>query len=98
MASVHTSKGLTVFFLQYLTINSRTTYTRPHTDKDSKDADCNCVCASGGRNREVVVRTGASESFYKTYTFDRVLGPESTQKVVFEDVVSPMLKEVVNLV
>lgn len=51
--------------------------------------------ANGSRSRDVVVRTGASESFYKTYTFDRVLGPDSTQEMVFGDVVSPMLKEVV---
>eukprot|EP01135_Chromosphaera_perkinsii_P007531 Nk52_evm15s913 gene=Nk52_evmTU15s913 len=46
---------------------------------------------SGRRDRELTVQTGGQT---KTYTFDRVFGPNSTQMDVYSDVVTPMLSEV----
>lgn len=67
---------------------------KPQLDKSNKDTENYCVRANELSGKDIVVKTGASESFYKTYTFDKVLGPEATQETVFEEVVSPMLKEV----
>ncbi|KXS09225.1 kinesin-domain-containing protein [Gonapodya prolifera JEL478] len=36
----------------------------------------------------------SSEATHKTYTFDRVFGPESDQETIYNDVVQPILEEV----
>ncbi len=44
------------------------------------------------RQKEVSVKI--MENTSKTYTFDKVFGPESGQNTVFQEVVVPMLEEV----
>ena len=48
----------------------------------------------GLRGREVVMNTGTATGGNRTYTFDRVLPPESDQSMVYDDVVQPILTEV----
>ncbi|CAG8581241.1 15539_t:CDS:2 [Acaulospora colombiana] len=45
--------------------------------------------------REVQVRTNPQDTLpHKTYTFDRVFGPEANQKKLFDTIVVPILNEV----
>jgi hypothetical protein len=46
------------------------------------------------KSRELTVKPSFNESTTKTYTFDKVFGPECDQPTLYEEVVSPMLHEV----
>ncbi|OLL25029.1 Kinesin-like protein bimC [Neolecta irregularis DAH-3] len=51
----------------------------------------------GARGRDLCVQTSSSTPLSnKIYTFDRVFGPEADQEMVFDDVVQPMLEEVLS--
>ncbi|KAK9457402.1 P-loop containing nucleoside triphosphate hydrolase protein [Dipodascopsis uninucleata] len=51
------------------------------------------VVVSTTSAKEITVQTGPLALSNKTYTFDRVFGPEADQVMVYEDVVSPILEE-----
>ncbi|KAL7751905.1 Kinesin- motor protein [Sorochytrium milnesiophthora] len=47
------------------------------------------------KTKELQIRQQPNErASFKTYTFDRVFGPEATQETVYEDVAAPILHEV----
>ncbi|XP_063896935.1 kinesin-like protein Klp61F [Helicoverpa armigera] len=47
-------------------------------------------------SREVVVRTSQQSSLTKKFTFDRAFGPSASQVQVYQEVVSPLIEEVLN--
>ncbi|KAJ8711980.1 hypothetical protein PYW08_008934 [Mythimna loreyi] len=47
-------------------------------------------------NREVVVRQSQQTSHTKKFTFDRAFGPNASQLQVYQEVVSPLIEEVLN--
>ncbi|OZJ05761.1 hypothetical protein BZG36_01320 [Bifiguratus adelaidae] len=68
---------------------------RGRIGKEVRDASTIAVRTSAVRGREVTVQpyeNGIDSG--KTYTFDRVFGPEAGQEHVFNDVVKPILEEV----
>ncbi|KAK6361826.1 kinesin motor protein cin8 [Orbilia blumenaviensis] len=48
----------------------------------------------GPRGNEVLVSLGPMSLSNKTYMFDRVFGPEADQSMIYDDVVAPILEEV----
>ncbi|KAF3164131.1 kinesin motor protein cin8 [Orbilia oligospora] len=48
----------------------------------------------GPRGNEVLVSMGPMSLSNKTYMFDRVFGPEADQSMIYDDVVAPILEEV----
>jgi kinesin family protein 11 len=62
---------------------------RPRNAKEIKE---NSPVVISTRQKEVSVKI--MENTSKTYSFDKVFGPESGQNVVFQEVVVPMLDEV----
>lgn len=53
------------------------------------------VSTPGGlRGREIALSMGPLALNNKTYSFDRVFGPEADQTMIYDDVVAPMLEEV----
>ncbi|QRV90691.1 kinesin motor domain protein [Ceratobasidium sp. AG-Ba] len=62
------------------------------------------VETGGPRSEEVTIETALPQSSFgvytpaptRTYPFDKVFGPEADQALVFHDVVSPILEEVLN--
>ncbi|KAG7309476.1 hypothetical protein JYU34_005444 [Plutella xylostella] len=51
-------------------------------------------CVEVVNNREVVVRQSQQTSLTKKFTFDRAFGPHAKQVEVYQDVVSPLIEEV----
>ncbi len=60
------------------------------------------ISSSGAKSKEISIETSAPVSSLgivtlpplRTYPFDRVFGPEADQAMIYHDVVSPMLEEV----
>ncbi|KAK6350935.1 kinesin motor protein cin8 [Orbilia javanica] len=48
----------------------------------------------GPRGNEVLISMGPMSLSNKTYMFDRVFGPEADQSMIYDDVVAPILEEV----
>lgn len=73
---------------------------RGRSDREVKENSPVVVTATGGlRGKEITVSNGLVPPMSnKTYTFDRVFGPEADQAMIYDDVVSPFLEEVSNLV
>lgn len=67
---------------------------RPRNQKEIRENSPVTVTTNGTRGKELHVKTNLAEATTKTYSFDRVFGPDADQELVFQDVVSPMLKEV----
>ncbi|KAJ3337910.1 kinesin motor protein cin8 [Gonapodya sp. JEL0774] len=69
---------------------------RPRSTKEIRDNSPALITAggSGAIGREVNVRMFSSEATHKTYTFDRVFGPEADQENIYNGVVQPILEEV----
>ncbi|KAL2913225.1 Kinesin-related motor protein [Polyrhizophydium stewartii] len=63
---------------------------RPRNQKEIRENSPACIHTTTNR-RELVVGDSITA---KSYTFDRVFGPESTQNTIFNEVVSGMLNEV----
>lgn len=61
------------------------------------------VASNGAKSKEISIETGAPQSSLgvvtlpplRTYPFDLVFGPEADQAMIYHDVVSPMLEEVI---
>jgi kinesin family protein 11 len=69
---------------------------RGRSEREVKENSPVVVTATGGlRGKEVTVSNGLLPPMSnKTYTFDRVFGPEADQEMIYEDVVGPFLEEV----
>lgn len=68
---------------------------RGRSDREIREKSPIVISTSGARGKEVHVKSAALDSLSrKTYTFDGVFGPEGDQAMVYEDVVSPILAEV----
>ena len=69
---------------------------RGRSDREVKENSPVVVTATGGlRGKEITVSNGLVPPMSnKTYTFDRVFGPEADQAMIYDDVVAPFLEEV----
>lgn len=69
---------------------------RGRSEREVKENSPVVVTATGGlRGKEITVSNGLVPPMSnKTYTFDRVFGPEADQEMIYEDVVAPFLEEV----
>jgi kinesin family protein 11 len=63
---------------------------RPRNNKEIKDNSPNIITAPS--SKELTIKTINESS--KTYTFDKVFGPDASQAQVYEQVMSGMLSEV----
>ncbi|KAG8917130.1 kinesin motor protein cin8, partial [Tulasnella sp. 417] len=76
---------------------------RIRSEREIADGSPIIVSTQGARSEEITVETGSATSnmgIYtqaptKTYPFDRVFGPEADQAMIYNDVVQPILEEVV---
>ncbi|KNC98496.1 uncharacterized protein SPPG_06193 [Spizellomyces punctatus DAOM BR117] len=67
---------------------------RPRNQKEIRENSPITVTTNGIRGRELHVKANQAEAATKTYSFDKVFGPDAGQDLLFDDVVAPMLKEV----
>jgi kinesin family protein 11 len=75
---------------------------RRRSEREIQDNTPIIVSSSGAKSREVSIETAAPVSSLglvtlpplRTYPFDLVFGPEADQAMIYHDVVSPMLDEV----
>jgi kinesin family protein 11 len=69
---------------------------RGRSEREVKENSPVVVMATGGlRGKEITVSNGLVPPLSnKTYTFDRVFGPEANQEMIYDDVVVPFLDEV----
>ncbi|KIO18808.1 hypothetical protein M407DRAFT_31522 [Tulasnella calospora MUT 4182] len=76
---------------------------RIRSEREITDGSSIVVSTQGARSEEITVETGSATSnmgIYtqaptKTYPFDRVFGPEADQAMIYNDVVQPILEEVI---
>jgi len=75
---------------------------RRRSDREIQENSPIIISSNGARSKEISVETGAPQSSLgivtlpplRTYPFDLVFGPEADQAMVYHNVVSPMLEEV----
>jgi len=75
---------------------------RRRSDREMQESSPIIVSSSGARSQEVTIETSTPVSSLgiitlpptRTYPFDLVFGPEADQAMIYHDVVSPMLDEV----
>lgn len=67
---------------------------RPRNSIEVNENSQVIVRSASLKSKEIYVKTGLGDAATKTYTFDKVFGPDADQEMVFNDVVSPMLEEV----
>lgn len=75
---------------------------RRRSDREIQENSPIIVSSDGARSKEISIETGAPQSSLgivtlpplRTYPFDLVFGPEADQAMIYQDVVSPMLEEV----
>ncbi len=67
---------------------------RGRSEREVKENSAVVLSLPGGvRGKEVTVQTGPMTLNNKTYSFDRVFGPEADQATIYDDVVGPVLSE-----
>ncbi|KAG5440280.1 hypothetical protein PCANB_001850 [Pneumocystis canis] len=70
---------------------------RARNEREIQENSYSVVSTRGPNGKEVCIQTSPlSQMNTRTYTFDRVFGPEADQTMVFDDVVLPILGEVLN--
>lgn len=70
---------------------------RGRSEREIRESSVVVVSTPGGlRGREIALSMGPLALNNKTYSFDRVFGPEADQAMIYDDVVAPMLEEVRN--
>jgi kinesin family protein 11 len=75
---------------------------RRRSDREVQESSPIIVSTEGARSRAVSIETAAPVSSLgvvtlpptRTYPFDLVFGPEADQSMIYQDVVHPMLEEV----
>ncbi|KAG8990644.1 kinesin motor protein cin8 [Tulasnella sp. 427] len=76
---------------------------RIRSEREIADGSPLIVSTQGARSEEITIETGAAtanmgiytQAPTKTYPFDRVFGPEADQAMIYNDVVQPILEEVI---
>lgn len=76
---------------------------RNRSDREVHENTPIIVTSNGAKSKEISIETGTPQSSLgvvtlpplRTYPFDLVFGPEADQAMIYHDVVSPMLEEVV---
>jgi len=68
---------------------------RPRNEREVKENSNVVITTPGLRSKEVIVRAGA-EGLEKRFLMDRVFGPETAQHSLFNEIVKPMLDDVLN--
>lgn len=67
---------------------------RGRSEREIRESSVVVVSTPGGlRGREIALSMGPLALSNKTYSFDRVFGPEADQTMIYDDVVAPMLDE-----
>ena len=67
----------------------------PRNPKEIRENSAAIIYTNSTKNREVHVKQGPMDiATSKVYTFDKVFGPDADQELIFEDVVRPLLEEV----
>src|SRR4051812_44470149 len=66
---------------------------RPRSNREIKENSPALITANGATGKEVHVRQFSNESTHKTYTFDKVFGPEGED----EDTVSVLVSRFVSI-
>lgn len=70
---------------------------RGRSEREIRESSVVVVSTPGGlRGRDIALSMGPLALNNKTYSFDRVFGPEADQAMIYDDVVAPMLEEVRN--
>lgn len=77
--------------------------TRRRSEKEIQESSPIIVTSEGARSREVTIELAAQSSILgivtlpptRTYPFDVVFGPEADQALIYQDVVAPILAEVI---
>ncbi|KAJ3009776.1 kinesin motor protein cin8 [Thoreauomyces humboldtii] len=67
---------------------------RPRNQKEIRENSSISITTNGTRGKELHVKSTLTDASTKTYSFDKVFGPEADQDLIFGDVLAPMLKEV----
>lgn len=75
---------------------------RRRSDKEIQDTSPIVVACEGPKGHSVTIETAAPSSTLgvitlpptRTYPFDMVFGPEADQSLIYQDVVQPMLEEI----
>ncbi|KAL7274763.1 Kinesin-related motor protein [Rhizina undulata] len=70
---------------------------RGRSEREVKENSGVVLSTPGGvRGKEVALSMGPLALSNKTYTFDRVFGPEADQAMIYDDVVAPILEEMLS--
>ncbi|KAK6534484.1 kinesin motor protein cin8 [Arthrobotrys megalospora] len=70
---------------------------RGRNDREIKENSAVILSTPGGpRGNEVQISLGPMSLSNKTYMFDRVFGPEADQSMIYDDVVAPIVEEVLS--
>ncbi|KAG4305300.1 hypothetical protein PORY_001470 [Pneumocystis oryctolagi] len=70
---------------------------RTRSEREIRENSYSVVTTQGSRGKEICIQTSPlSQMNTRTYTFDRVFGPEADQMMIFDDIVLPMLEEVLS--
>ena len=77
---------------------------RRRNEREIQDGSPIIVTTNGARSEDITIETSAPTSNFgvvtlpttRTYPFDAVFGPEADQTTVYNDVVQPMLEEVLD--
>ncbi len=69
---------------------------RGRSDREVKENSGVVVSTAGTKGKKVELSMGPSALSNKTYAFDKVFSPAADQGIIFDEVVSPILDEVVN--
>lgn len=68
---------------------------RGRNDREVRENSGVVVSTDGVRGKNVELSMGASALSNKTYHFDKVFSPAADQAMIYEDVVTPILDEVI---
>lgn len=67
---------------------------RGRNDRELKENSVVVVSTDGTKGKNVDLRMGPNALSNKTYQFDKVFSPAADQRMVFDEVVAPILDEV----
>ncbi|KAI8619445.1 P-loop containing nucleoside triphosphate hydrolase protein [Chytriomyces sp. MP71] len=67
---------------------------RPRNAKEVRENSAVVVTTSGVKSNQLFVKANPSDAQSKTYSFDKVFGPDADQETIYDEVVGPILEEV----
>lgn len=71
---------------------------RGRDERETKESSGVVVSTEGIKSQAVNLSMGPNAVANKTYTFDKVFSPAADQNIVYDDVVLPIVNEVIHLV